>query len=144
MMVGAFVLPVVSVGMMEASTTRKTSIPCTRSSEFTTAIGSVPRNASTHRMGQPSLSLLLTDDVRLLQPERVGKAHNELAHRARKHERVAALGVSEAREVDRHEVRVLGKPRPRWLERIQALRPRTEEEGMHTSPWVLTLGVADG
>lgn len=52
MMVDAFVLPVVSVGMMEASTIGKPSIPCTRSSEFTTAIGSVPRNASTHRMGQ--------------------------------------------------------------------------------------------
>jgi hypothetical protein len=31
MIVGAFVLPVVIVGMMEAFTTRKPSIPCTRS-----------------------------------------------------------------------------------------------------------------
>jgi hypothetical protein len=84
------------------------------------------------------------DDMRLLQPERIGKAHNELAHRARRHERVASLGVSEAWEVDRHKVRVLGKPRPRRLERIQALRPRAEEESMYTPSRVLTLGVTDG
>jgi hypothetical protein len=85
-----------------------------------------------------------TDDVRLLQPERVGKVHNELAHRVRRHERIASLGVSEARKVYRYEMRVLGKPQPRRLERVQALRPRTKEEGMHTLPWVFALGVADG
>ncbi len=41
-MVGAFVFPVVIVGMMEASTIRKPSMPCTRSAGSTTAIESVP------------------------------------------------------------------------------------------------------
>jgi hypothetical protein len=62
-------------------------------------------------------------NVRLLQPERVGDEHNELAHRAWRHERVASLGVSEAGRSYRYEVRVLGKPRPRSARSIQALRP---------------------
>ena len=42
MMVGALVLPLVSVGMMEASATRRPAMPWTRSSESTTAIVSAP------------------------------------------------------------------------------------------------------
>ena len=42
MIEGAFVLPDVRVGMMEASATRSPSIPLTRSQESTTAIGSDP------------------------------------------------------------------------------------------------------
>src|ERR1700746_3107764 len=42
MMVGALVLPPISVGMIEASTTRKPSQPCTFSSGSTTESGSVP------------------------------------------------------------------------------------------------------
>jgi hypothetical protein len=85
-----------------------------------------------------------SDDMWLLQPECVGKAHDKLAHRTRGHERVVPLGVSETWEIHRHEVRVLGKLQPRWLERIQALWPRAKEEGIYTSPRVLTLGIADG
>jgi hypothetical protein len=40
MMVGAFKLPVVTCGMMEESTTRSRSNPCTRVSASTTAHGS--------------------------------------------------------------------------------------------------------
>ncbi len=36
MMVGALVFPLVTVGMTEASTTRRPSTPCTLSWEFTT------------------------------------------------------------------------------------------------------------
>ena len=42
MIVGAFVLPETRRGMIEASTTRKPSIPCTRSCGSTTAIASTP------------------------------------------------------------------------------------------------------
>ena len=42
MMVGALVLPLVSVGMIEASATRSPAMPWTLSSESTTAIGSAP------------------------------------------------------------------------------------------------------
>src|SRR6476469_1590420 len=41
MMVGALVLPPISVGMMEASTTRRPSTPYTLSFGSTTAIGSL-------------------------------------------------------------------------------------------------------
>jgi hypothetical protein len=51
-----------------------------------------------------------SDNVWLLQPKRIGDAHDKLAHRARRHERITALGVSEAWKVDRHEMRVLGEP----------------------------------
>ncbi|MCY1384742.1 hypothetical protein D9M69_730360 [compost metagenome] len=40
MMVGALVLPPTKVGMMDASTTRSPSIPCTLNCESTTAMGS--------------------------------------------------------------------------------------------------------
>src|SRR5262245_62453807 len=43
MMVGALVLPPTSVGITEASTTRRPTTPCTRQRLSTTAIGSVPR-----------------------------------------------------------------------------------------------------
>src|ERR1700712_893072 len=42
MMDGALVLPEVSVGMIDASATRNPSMPCTRSSLSTTAMGSKP------------------------------------------------------------------------------------------------------
>src|SRR5260370_23070883 len=42
MMVGALVLPVVTVGITEASITRRPAMPTTRSRGSTTAIGSVP------------------------------------------------------------------------------------------------------
>jgi hypothetical protein len=42
MMQGALVLPLVSVGMIEASATRRPSMPCTYNSLFTTASASLP------------------------------------------------------------------------------------------------------
>ena len=42
MMEGALVLPLIKVGMMEASATRRPSMPCTFNSLLTTAIGSLP------------------------------------------------------------------------------------------------------
>jgi len=42
MIVGALVLPPIKVGMIEASTTRKASMPWTRSLPSTTAIASSP------------------------------------------------------------------------------------------------------
>ena len=39
---GAFVLPVVTIGMIDASATRRPSMPCTRSRGSTTAAASVP------------------------------------------------------------------------------------------------------
>src|SRR5688572_14495094 len=42
MMVGALVLPLVSVGMIEASATRRPAMPWTRNWASTTAIGSAP------------------------------------------------------------------------------------------------------
>ena len=42
MIVGAFRLPVVIAGMIELSTTRSPSMPCTLACGSTTAIGSVP------------------------------------------------------------------------------------------------------
>jgi hypothetical protein len=71
-----------------------------------------------------------TDDVRDLEPERVGDANDELAHRARRQQRIAALGMTESRQVDRHQMHVFGEPQPGRLEREQALRPRTQQEGV--------------
>ena len=70
------------------------------------------------------------DDVRALEPEGVGGANEELAHRLRRQQHVAALGAPEPRQVDRHEMRPLGEPGPGRLEREQALRPRAQQEGV--------------
>jgi hypothetical protein len=42
MITGAFVLPEVILGVIDASTTRKPASPCTSNSSLTTAIGSWP------------------------------------------------------------------------------------------------------
>ena len=79
--------------------------------------------------------------MRLLEPERVGGANDELAHGPRRHQASSALGLTEPRQVDRHQVGVLGEPRPRRLEREQALRPRAQQEGVVVP--LLALGEAD-
>ena len=83
-----------------------------------------------------------TDGVRVLEPERVGDANDELAHRPRREQRIATLGMTEPRQVDRHQMRVFGESRPHRLEREQALRPRAQQEGVIVP--VLALGEADG
>ena len=82
-----------------------------------------------------------TDDVRVLESERVSEASDELAHRPRGEQRVAALGMTESRQVDRHEMRVFGESQPGRLEGEQALRPRAQQQGVIVP--VLALGVAD-
>jgi hypothetical protein len=64
--------------------------------------------------------------MRVLEPECVGDTNQELAHRLRRQQRIAALGMTEPRQVDRHQVRVLGESRPRRLKGVQAFRPRTQ------------------
>ena len=81
------------------------------------------------------------DDVRVLEPERVGEADDELAHRPRREQLIAALGMTESRQVDGHQMRVLGEPRPGRLEGEQALRPRAQQQGVIVP--VLALGEAD-
>ena len=44
------------------------------------------------------------DDMRVLQPEGVGGANDELAHRLRGQQRVVALGMAESGQIDRHQV----------------------------------------
>ncbi len=83
-----------------------------------------------------------TDDVRVLEPERVGDENHELAHRPRRHQRVATLGMAEPGQVDRHQVRVFGEAEPRRLEGVQAFRPRAQQERVIVA--VLALGGADG
>jgi hypothetical protein len=63
------------------------------------------------------------DDVGAGEPEGVGGADDELAHRPRRQQRVAALRMTEPGQVDRHQVRVLGEPPPYRLERQQAEAP---------------------
>ena len=83
-----------------------------------------------------------TDDVRVLEPERVGEADDELAHRPRREQRIAALGMTESRQVDRHQMRVFGEPQPGRLEGEQALRPRAQQQRVIVP--VLALGETDG
>ena len=80
--------------------------------------------------------------MRVLEPECVGDANDELAHRPRRQQRIATLGMTEPRQVDRHQMGVLGESRPGRFEREQALRPRAQQEGVIVP--VLALGEADG
>jgi hypothetical protein len=82
-----------------------------------------------------------SDGVWTLEPQRVDEADHELTHRARRQQLVATLGMTEARQVDRHQMRMLGQSRPHRLESQQALRPRAQQEGIITS--LLALGEAD-
>ena len=50
------------------------------------------------------------DQMRVLEPEGVGGADDELGHRPRRQQRVAALGMTEPGQVDGHQVGVLGQP----------------------------------
>jgi len=68
--------------------------------------------------------------MRMLEPEGVGSAENEVAHRPRGQQRIAAQRMTEPRQVDRHQMGVLGEPRPHRLEHEQALRPRAEQQGL--------------
>jgi hypothetical protein len=81
------------------------------------------------------------DDVRACEPEGVGSVDDELAHRPRRQQRIAALRMTEPWQVDRHQVRVLGEPRPHRLERQQAFWPRAQQQGVIVM--VLALGETD-
>jgi hypothetical protein len=83
-----------------------------------------------------------SDDVRLLKPKRISNANDELAHRPRRQQRIPTLGMTEPRQVNCHQMRTVGQPRPRRLEGEQALRPRAQQKGVIVS--VLALGEADG
>ena len=69
-----------------------------------------------------------------------GDPNDELAHRARREQLIASLGTTEPRQVDRHQVRLLGESRPGRLEREQALRPGAQQEGVIVP---VALGEAD-
>jgi hypothetical protein len=81
------------------------------------------------------------DDMRVLEPEGVGGADDELAHRPRGQQRVPALGMTEPRQVDRHQMGAFGQPRPHRLEGEQAFRPRAQQQGVIVA--VLALREAD-
>ena len=82
-----------------------------------------------------------TDDVRVLEPERVGEADDELAHRARREQLIAPLGMTESRQVDGHQMRAFGEPQPSRFEGEQALRPGAQQQRV-IGP-VLALGETD-
>jgi hypothetical protein len=79
--------------------------------------------------------------VRVFEPELVGEPDDELAHRARRQERVAPLGMAEARQVDRDEMRVLSEAVPHLVEGMNALRPGAQEERVVVAR--LAFGEAD-
>lgn len=60
-----------------------------------------------------------------LNPVGVGGTDDELAHRPWRPQRFAALGTTEPGQVDCHQVRVLGEPRPHRLERQGGYDPAT-------------------
>ena len=82
-----------------------------------------------------------TDGMRPVQSERVNGMRDELAHRGRFEEFVAALRVPEARQVDRDQMGVLGQARPHLLEGVEAFGPRAEEYRRYFPR--LALGIAD-
>jgi hypothetical protein len=81
--------------------------------------------------------------VRVLEPEGVGDANEERAHRPWRQQRVATLGMTEPRQVDRHQMGVFGEPRPGRFEGEQALRPWAQQQGV-IAALVLALDEADG
>jgi len=81
------------------------------------------------------------DCVRAPQSELLDNVSNELAHCRRREQVVPALRVPEPRQVDRHEVRVLGKPGPHLLEREEALRPRAQENSRYVAG--VAFGIPD-
>src|SRR4030095_3103219 len=64
-----------------------------------------------------------TNHVGALEAEGIGHPDEELPHRPRRHQLVAALGTAESRQVDGDEVGVLGQPCPHRLVGIYALWP---------------------
>ena len=66
----------------------------------------------------------------------------ELAHRARREEVVAALGRAEPRQVDGEQAGVLGERGPHRRERVQALRPRARQQQRRLVR-AAAVGVAD-
>ncbi len=71
--------------------------------------------------------------MRLLEAKRVGRTNDELAHRARRHQGVRALGPAKSRQVDRDDVRRLDKSRPDGFIGEDALGPRTEQQRVNIS-----------
>jgi hypothetical protein len=77
----------------------------------------------------------------MLEPEGVRCADEELRHRPGGQQRVPALGMTEPGQVDRHQMGMLGEPRPHLLEREQAFRPRAEQQSVIVV--ILALGEPD-
>ena len=76
------------------------------------------------------------------QLEGLDGVRDELAHRGGFEEFAAPLGVSEAGQVDRDQMGVLGQARPHLLEGVEAFGPRAEEDRRYLAR--LAFGIADG
>src|ERR1700689_2309808 len=80
----------------------------------------------------------------VLEAERAGGRGYELAHRLRRLQRLAVLGMPEPRQVQRHQVSMFRELPPDRLKGQQALGPRAEQERVITAVVVLADGKPDG
>ena len=81
------------------------------------------------------------DCVRMLEPELLDDLSDEFTHCRRREQFVPPLRVPEPRQVNRHEVCVLGESGPHLLEREEALRPRAQENSRYVAG--VAFGISD-